>query len=287
MNNLNYEFLLVQGRTLSQLNDSIQYFPSNWDEEFPIIQSLGFTGIEWIYDKISELTNPILTQTGRMKMLNISQQYNVTLENIVFDWFLVHPLLEDDEFSVEEKLKKLIFLIDVSKKCGFKRVIFPLMEKNSLDNNSKEEKFIDIFKDNILEYLDKWKIEFHLETSLSSEKEYEILKKLNSKWVKSCFDMGNNASYGFNPECSIKLLSNHLGSVHIKDRKLHGSSTQLGKGNVNFYKVFESLSIINFHGPITFQVYRNNNSNNVLVLKESMNFINNVINTVTVNVHEK
>jgi sugar phosphate isomerase/epimerase len=287
MNNLNYEFLLVQGRTLSQLNDSIQYFPSNWDEEFPIIQSLGFTGIEWIYDKTSELTNPILTQTGRMKMLNISQQHNVTLENIVFDWFLVHPLLEDDEFSVEEKLKKLIFLIDVSKKCGFKRVIFPLMEKNSLDNNSKKEKFINIFQDNVLEYLDKWKIEFHLETSLSSEKEYELLKKLNSKWVKSCYDMGNSTSYGFDPETSIKTLSSYIGSVHVKDRKLHhGPTMPLGQGDVNFYKVFESLSTMGFCGPITFQVYRNKDSDNISVLKESMNFINNIIIMTTVKANE-
>ena len=286
MNNPDYKFLLVQGRAIPQMNDSIQYFPSNWKEEFPIIHSLGFTGIEWIYDKKSELTNPILTKSGRMSMLDTSKKNNVDLENIVFDWFLVHPLLTNDEFSTKEKLEKLLFLLDVSRQSGFKRVIFPLIEQNSLENDSKEEKFVNIFKDNILGYLDKWKIELHLETSLSPEKEYRILKELDSKCIKICFDMGNSASYGFNPETSIRTLSSHLGSVHVKDRKLHGGSVQLGKGDVNFYKVFESLFAIGFCGPISFQVYRNKNSNDISVSKESMNFINDIISMTPVNVNE-
>ena len=72
MNNPNYKFLLIQGRALPQTDDLMQYFPSNWKEEFPIINTLGFSGIEWIYDKTSEVSNPILTKTGRMEMLDIS-----------------------------------------------------------------------------------------------------------------------------------------------------------------------------------------------------------------------
>ena len=283
MNNPNYKFLSVQGRTIPQTNDSIQYFPSNWKEEFPILTSLGFTGIEWIYDKESEQTNPILTKMGRMNMLDFSKKYNVDLENIVFDWFLVHPLLIHDEFSIEEKLEKLLFLLDVSRQSGFKHVIFPLMEKNSIDDDSKAEKFIKIIRDNVLEYLNKWGIELHLETSLSPEKECQILKKLDSKYVKICYDMGNSASYGFNSETSIKTLSSYIGSVHVKDRKLHGPTMPLGRGDVNFYKVFESLSTIGFCGPITFQVYRNKNSDNISILKESMRFINDIILNTTVN----
>ncbi len=281
MDNLNYKFLLVQGRSIPQIDDSMQYFPSNWKDEFPNIASLGFAGIEWIYDKKSEFTNPILTKTGRISMLDISKKNKVDLENIVLDWFLVHPLLTNDEFNVEEKIKKLLFLINVSRQSGFKRVIFPILEQNSLTSNNEVEKFINIFKENILEFLKKWKIELHLETSLSPEKEYYILKKINSKWVKSCFDMGNSASYGFDPETCLKILSTYIGSVHIKDRKLHGTSMELGKGDVNFYKVFESLDIINFHGPISFQIYRNKDSNNISILKESLTFINEIVSKTT------
>jgi L-ribulose-5-phosphate 3-epimerase len=272
-----FSFILVQGRSLSQIKDSIQYFPVNWKEEFPIIESLGFDGIEWIFDKDSELTNPLLTKIGRNEMLNFSKKYNVKLENIVFDWFLVHPLLIDDEFNVEEKLKKFLFLLDASRQSGFKRIILPLMEKNSITDKSVQKNFIRIIQNNVLDYLEKWNIEIHLETSLSPSEEYNVLKKLNSKWVKSCFDMGNSASYGYDSEICIETISEYLGSVHIKDRKLHGSSVKLGEGNVNFNKVFESLNRINFCGPISFQIYRSRDSDDISLLKNNLTFINEII----------
>ena len=54
------KFLLVQGRALPQTGESLQSFPSNWMDEFPLIEQLEFNGIEWIYDKKSEDSNPIL-----------------------------------------------------------------------------------------------------------------------------------------------------------------------------------------------------------------------------------
>ena len=142
MSQSKFTLILVQGRSLPQTKESLQYFPVNWKEEFPILKSLGFDGIEWIYDKESELTNPILTNEGRNEILNFSKKYDVKLENIVFDWFLVHPLLIDDEFSVEDKLKKFLFLLDVSRQSGFKRIILPLMEKNSVSDKDIQKKFI-------------------------------------------------------------------------------------------------------------------------------------------------
>ena len=86
------KFLLVQGRALPQSDESLQSFPFNWSDEFPLIQQLGFDGIEWIYDKKSEFTNPILDSSESQKIKTISKKHNVSLENIVFDWFIVHPL---------------------------------------------------------------------------------------------------------------------------------------------------------------------------------------------------
>ena len=84
MNNSNYKFLLVQGRAIPQTDNSLQSFPSNWKEEFPLIRKLGFSGIEWIYDVFSENFNPIMNTSGRDEIFELSNQYNVNLENIVF-----------------------------------------------------------------------------------------------------------------------------------------------------------------------------------------------------------
>ncbi|MGY5146746.1 MAG: sugar phosphate isomerase/epimerase family protein [Candidatus Nitrosopumilus sp. bin_7KS] len=271
------KFLLVQGRTLPQTDSFLQRFPDNWELEFPIMQKLGFSGIEWIYDAFSENNNPIINQSGIKKMKLFSKKYHIKLENIVFDWFLKYPLISKHNDHVVEKL---IFLIEQSKITGFKRIIFPLLEDNSINSPSKLRIFKKIFKEKICEALIENNIEMHFETDLNSKLEFKLLKFLDNEKLKICFDMGNSASFGYDPRKHLREISNYLGSVHVKDRKFQDRSFSLGKGDVNFHEVFQSLDLLDFNGPISFQVYRNKNSDNFRVLQNSLNFINNMIMTV-------
>jgi L-ribulose-5-phosphate 3-epimerase len=270
-------FLLVQGRSIPQKNDLLQYFPSNWKEEFPIISKLGFSGIEWIYDKNSESSNPILTETGRKEMLYFSKKNNVNLENIVFDWFLSNPFLQKNESDQNKTIQKFFDLMQYSEDVGFKRIIFPLLDKNKINSDKEITNLIKYFKKYIIKKLDSLDIEIHFETALPSEKEKFIVNSLNHEKIKICFDMGNSASEGFDPIEVINTLENDLGSVHIKDRIFHGSSVPIGKGDVKFHQIFNSLNKINFNGPISFQIYRNKDSDNISILKHSLTFINEII----------
>ena len=89
--------------------------------------------------------------------------------------------------------------------------------------------------------------------------------------------MGNSASEGYDPIEVIDILENMIGSIHIKDRKLGSSSVPLGQGDVKFLEIFQSLDNINFDGPISFQIYRNKDSDNISLLKNSLTFINEII----------
>ena len=282
MSDNQFKHLLVQGRGLKQIKKDIQYFPFNWEEEFPIIERLGFDGIEWIYDKYSEHENPILNSDGRKQMMELSEIHSVKLENIVFDWFLKHPLFaEDDGVSLESKIKHMRKLIKYSSITGFKNIIFPILEENNIDSTKKFKKCIDIFKENILDDLNEFNIQIHFETSLTSEKERKFLKELNHDKLKICFDIGNSASYGYEPRSTINEISEFLGSVHVKDRLLDGPSVSLNNGIVNFKKVFKTFDEINFSGPLSYQIYRNMLTDNIYLLKQSLTFINNIIYDVT------
>jgi len=270
-------FLLVQGRALPQKGDSIQSFPDDWPSEFPIIKELGFMGIEWIYDKKSENDNPILSSKGRKEMLQISSQFDIKLENIVFDWFLSHPLLIDDGLSVDKKIEKLNSLIELSDEIGFKHIILPLLEKNEIILPKLRKKFVDIFFKKIARHLDSRNIQIHFETSLPPIEEKNLMDEINHNKIKLCFDMGNSASVSYPPSIALKVIKQHLGSVHIKDRIIDGPSVPLGKGVVNFKQVFTLLKQLNFIGPYSFQVYRDKNSDNISQLKSSLNFINNIM----------
>lgn len=257
----------------------MQYFPSNWKDEFPLIKDLGFYGIEWIYDKKSEKDNPILNKFGREQMRETSRKYEVNLENIVLDWFMSHPILIEDEFTLGKKIEKLSLLIDVSAETGFKRIIFPLLEQNDISSNDKKIRFVEIVK-KISRNLESNNIQLHLETSLKPEEEYQLLKEINHDMVRICFDMGNSASFGYSSQNAINTVKDFLGSVHIKDRTLNGPSVPLGQGSVKFQEVFTILKDIRFNGPYSFQVYRNSKSDNIALLRNSLMFINNVISEV-------
>jgi len=246
-------------------------------DEFPLIQQLGFNGIEWIYDKKSEFTNPILDSNESQKIKTISKKYNVSLENIVFDWFIVHPLFKKDEISLKNKIKKLVDLIETSQKIGFQRIIFPLLEENAINNPNDMDLFLKIFSDDILSVLNLNKIEIHFETSLSPNSELAFISKLDHRQTKICFDMGNSASLGYDPAHVLNKIAPYLGSVHIKDRLLHGGSTPLGEGAVDFSKIFSILNEIDFSGFFSLQAYRDKNSNNIELLKNYLMFINNII----------
>lgn len=267
------KFLLVQGRALPQSDESLQSFPFNWSDEFPLIQQLGFDGIEWIYDKKSEFTNPILDSEESQKIKSISKKFNVSLENIVFDWFITHSLFRKDEISLKNKIKKLVDLIEKSQNIGFKQIIFPLLEENAINNSNDMDIFLKIFSDDILSVLNLNKIEIHFETSLPPISELEFISKLDHNQTKICFDMGNSASMGYDPADVLNRIAPYLGTVHIKDRLLDGGSVPLGEGAVDFSKVFSILNEINFSGYFSFQAYRDKNSNNTELLSLYQKFI--------------
>ncbi len=273
----NSKFLLVQGRALDQNDESLQSFPSNWMDEFPLIEKLGFDGIEWIYDKKSEYDNPILNLQEQLNITKISKKHNVLLENIVFDWFIIHPLLKKDNISLSTKIQKLIDLLDYSEKIGFQRVIFPLLEGNAIHDSNEMELFLKIFSDNILPTLNLKKLEIHFETSMSPNDEFNFISKLDNSQTKICFDMGNSASLGFDCTEVLNKIHPFLGSVHIKDRLINGNTVPLGEGSVDFLTVFMILNKIKFSGPVSFQAYRDKNSNNIELLKSYLMFINNII----------
>ncbi len=274
------KFLLVQGRTLPQIDEYLQSFPSNWMDEFPLIEQLGFNGIEWIYDKKSEDSNPILNSNEYSKIQSLSKKYNVSLENIVFDWFIAHPLLKKDSISLQTKINKLTDLLDYSVKIGFKRIIFPLLEGNAIHDSNEMELFLKIFSDDVLSTLNLNKLEIHFETSMSPNDEFNFISKLNNPQTKICFDMGNSASLGFDCTEVLNKIHPFLGSVHIKDRLKNGGTVPLGDGSVDFLTIFSILNKIKFSGPISFQAYRDKNSNNIELLKRYLMFINNIIGMV-------
>jgi len=151
------------------------------------------------------------------------------------------------------------------------------LEENSIHDSNEMELFLKIFSDDILSTLNLKKLEIHFETSMSPNDEFNFINKLDNPQTKICFDMGNSASLGFNCTKVLNKIYPFLGSVHIKDRLKNGGTVPLGEGSVDFLTIFSILNKINFSGPISFQAYRDKNSNNIELLQSYLMFINNII----------
>jgi len=74
--------------------------------------------------------------------------------------------------------------------------------------------------------------------------------------LKVNYDSGNSSSLGYLPNEEFAAYGSRIGSIHIKDRILGGSTVPLGTGNADFQTLADSLETIDYQGDIILQVAR-------------------------------
>ena len=84
----------------------------------------------------------------------------------------------------------------------------------------------------------------------------ELLGKLSHPLVRMNYDIGNSASLGYDPAEELSGLGAWLGSVHVKDRVLGGSTVPLGTGSADFETCFWLIRANDFQGPFILQAAR-------------------------------
>ena len=81
-----------------------------------------------------------------------------------------------------------------------------------------------------------------------------IMKAFKSPFLKTTFDCGNYYLRGTNPLDAFKMLSEHIGYIHLKDVVSDTSTTTyLGNCSINFSGIFRSIKDIKYDGYICFE----------------------------------
>ena len=70
------------------------------------------------------------------------------------------------------------------------------------------------------------------------------------------YDIGNSAALGFSPAEEVGSYGHRIDNVHVKDRKLHGTTVPLGTGNADFPTVFGALRKASYAGHFILQTAR-------------------------------
>ncbi len=175
---------VMQGRLLPPSDGSFQCFPRRlWREEFRLAAEAGLDAIEWIYDSPGESDNPLSTDDGLAEILRLSKICNIAVASLCADYFMEFPLAKAPA-EQEERIRKLVWLLDRCKLAGIRRVVLPFVDNSRIDSNSDEAQAVHVLR-RVLGHAENADIELHLETSLDPQRFSSLLAN------RQCRDSGS------------------------------------------------------------------------------------------------
>ena len=270
---------IMQGRLLPPVNNQIQTFPLNcWKDEFPRCQELGITCLEWIFEYSTFADNPICSDNGIEEMIRVSGQYEVSINSVIADYFMVKRLFGKNTSEINDALDMLKFIIKQCNKCGIPIIEIPLVDASALETERDKRELVQNLE-GPLKVAREHEIRISLETSLPPEEFRDLILAFKPYKVYVNYDMGNSASLGYNASEEISLFGEYIINVHIKDRVKGGGTVPLGVGDTDFKTVFASLAQSNYLGDFILQAARQdlseteNKKNEVETIRDYVTFI--------------
>ena len=247
---------IMQGRLLPPSENRIQCFPRDrWQDEFSLAAQAELNCIEWIHDQYGADANPIATDAGMTKMKSLAQSSGVQILSLCADSFMDLPLLRVTDSELDERLALLAWLLQRCELVGINRLILPFVDASRIETDDELD-FVCKVLNLALPTAEKARVEIHLETSLTPSRFGGLLAKIPHPMLKVNYDSGNSSSLGYNPNEEFAAYGSRIGSVHIKDRILGGSTVPLGTGSANFQALASNLKSINYRGDLILQVAR-------------------------------
>ncbi len=242
---------IMQGRLLPPVDDKIQEFPKDWQQEFRKISEIGLNHIEFIVTKNS---------FSDFKNLPLLSQYSDRISAICCD------NLVDENFKKFDFLRdQLVPICEKSISSNILNLNIPLLEQSTLNDSNFDE-----FSRNILEISSKYPV---LNFNFEIESPFEIslnLLNLSDKFF-FVYDTGNLNYIGVNHEEYLKKVINKTYQIHLKDRDIRGSHFPW-VGTTDFRLIFKSLKKYNYDGLFTIQTKRGVDNNEIETIKSHSNY---------------
>ena len=249
---------IMQGRLSPMIDNRIQAFPYEyWEKEFEIASKNNIHSIEWIIDQYK---NPITDESQIPQIKKLSSKYDVKINSLCCDFFMDNLLFRISKNEQRKNILVLKKLIKNSYTLGIKILEIPLVDSSSVKNENEEYELITNLKE-ITQDAKDLGILIGLETDYPPQKILKLLKKIDNDNIVLNYDTGNSASLGFDPKEELTILGKYIKNIHIKDRKLHGSTVPFGEGDVNFNLFFSTLKDIDYKGDLILQGARIENEN--------------------------
>jgi L-ribulose-5-phosphate 3-epimerase len=163
-------------------------------------------------------------------------------------------------------------LIKNSEKIGSKYFVIPLVDNSSLKNKKQEIEIIEFVKKILTKFK---KVNILFESDYEPKKLLNFIKKFKSKRVGINYDSGNSANMGYDFK-DEKIYFEYVKNFHIKDRKLHGKTVRLGKGDANLKKILIHMKKIKYKKNFILQTARNEQNEHLKEISINRNYLLNL-----------
>jgi hexulose-6-phosphate isomerase len=267
MENLRDRIGFMQGRLSDLINGRIQTFPEqDWESEFLIAREIKLPIMEWTIDSLTFSNNPLVNSNRIDDIVRLSSVNRVTIPSVTCDYYMENPHWKSNNRDIEGDIQRII---EAMPKVGARILVMPLVDNSSIARNQNMDlKFFQNLENLLL--LNNVRIAFELD--LGPEGAKKFIESFDESHYGINYDIGNSASLGFDPEAEISSYGNRILNIHVKDRPLGGHTVPLGSGSVDFKKVVEQLTLIDYRGNFIMQTARSKDGKHTDELLRTVEF---------------
>lgn len=245
---------VMEGRLLPKYKSRYQAHPKGyWEDEFPVAARFGLELIEFILDYEDAAENPLLAEGGLTALRSAMESSGVKVASICADYFMEAPLHRGDRR--DKAAACLDRLLESAGALGVGDIVIPCVDHSRLENAAQEDALAAALS-RALPKAEALGINLSLETDLDPTRFAGLLGRLPSPRVTANYDIGNSASWGYDPRAEWAAYGSRVSDVHIKDRVLGGGSVELGTGNADIPLVLDLMRQSGFSGPVIMQAFR-------------------------------
>lgn len=246
----------IQGRFSPVVNGRIQSFPwSTWREEFLLGERNGFQLFEWTLDQERLYENPLLTSDGQAEIRQLCGRHGMTIPSLTGDCFMQTPFWKKSSQEKEALLADFRSIVKACAAIGISIIVIPLVDNGRIECPDQEDVLVGHLQDHS-SFLTENEVKVVFESDFEPAEMARFIGRLDYALFGINYDIGNSASLGYDPAEEITAYGQRILNVHIKDRRLGGTTVPLGTGNADFETVFASLAQTGYRGNYILQTAR-------------------------------
>lgn len=259
------------------------------EEAIKVIAGIGYEGVEILADVPHAY--PPLEESQVSSIKDTVSNCNTQISNVnAFTLYAItdvyHPSwIESDETLRELRIQHTIRCIELAKKIGSKNISTepggPVQRTS--DRDYLKELFVKGLN-RVAAIAEKRRVEVLVEPEpnllLENSKQFlDVIKDINSQYVRLNFDIGHFYCVGENPAEIIKRLAEYIGHFHLADITIDRVHNHLipGLGSIDFKSVFEAINEIGYREFVTIELYPYQD-NPVYAAESAFKYIKGILN---------